>query len=147
MTINHCERGVNRLILVDTSVLIDFFRGRENAKTELFEIILKRKLPFGIASYTYQELLQGAGNEEEYKKLEEYLSTQIIYFLPEEIKTYAEASRQYFELRRKGVTPRGTIDILIALIAIKNNLFLLHNDKDFDVLASNFEDLMILERL
>ena len=135
------------MILVETSVLIDFMRGRANAKTELFDLVLKRKLPFGIAAYTYQEVLQGALNETEYAKLKEYLSTQRIYFLPENVDTYTDAARLYFDLRRQGITPRSTIDILIALIALKNDLFLLHNDRDFDLLAPMIKDLKILEQL
>ena len=129
------------MILVDTSVLIDYFKGTENKKTVIFETILKRKLPYGIAAYTYQEILQGARNESEYKELKAYLSTQTIYFLPEEIEAYEEAARLYYNLRRQGITPRSIIDIFIALIAIKNDLMLLHNDRDFDELAAKLTAL------
>jgi predicted nucleic acid-binding protein len=128
-------------------VLIDFLKGKENQKTDLFETALKGKLPFGIAAYTYQEILQGARNEHEYKKLKEYLSTQTIYFLPEETKVYEEAAYMYFNLRRQGITPRSTTDMLIALIAIKNDLWLLHSDKDFDELALKLGKLKILNHL
>jgi len=53
----------------------------------------------------------------------------------------------FFNLRRQGITVRSTIDILIALTAIKNNLLLLHNDRDFDVLASKLEVLKIFNGL
>jgi len=135
------------MILVDTSVLIDFIKGVENIKSKLFETVLEERVPYGFSSYTYQEILQGAKNESEYHKLKEYLSTQIIYFLPESLKTYEEAARMFFNLRRQGITVRSTIDILIALTAIKNNLLLLHNDRDFDVLASKLEVLKIFNGL
>ena len=135
------------MILVDTSVLIDFLKGKENLKTKLFETVLKSKLPYGIAAYTYQEILQGARNESEYIKLKEYLSTQTIYFLPEETQVYEKAARIYFDLRRRGITPRSTTDMLIALIAMNNDLMLLHNDRDFDELALNLDKLKILEHL
>ena len=110
------------MILVDTSVLIGFLKGQTDEKTQLFEEVLTLNIPFGISSYTFQEVLQGARDENEYQQLQDYLSTQIIYFLPEETATYEKAARMYFELRRKGITPRSTIDILIALTAMENKL-------------------------
>ena len=133
------------MVLVDTSVIIDFLKGAENAKTALFGRVMARKIPFGIASYTYQEVLQGARNEREYGILSEYLSSQKIYFLPEDIESYDAAASMFFGLRRRGITPRSSIDILIALIAVENDLFLLHNDKDFDALAEHVPGLNILE--
>jgi len=133
------------MILVDTSVLINYFKCVNNAKEQLFEAILTNNLPFGISAYTYQEILQGARNKSEYEKLKEYLSTQTIYFLPETKKTYETAARMYFDLRRTGITPRSTIDILIALTAIEFNLMLLHDDKDFDEMADKFNNLQILK--
>ncbi len=73
-----------------------------------------------------------------------YKETQIIYFLPEEKAAYEKAARLYFDLRRKGITPRSTIDILIALTAIENKLMLLHNDRDFDLMAEQVDALKIL---
>jgi hypothetical protein len=135
------------MILVDTSVLIDFLKGQTNAKTLLFDEVLTRDIPFGLSPYTFQEVLQGARNEKEYKQLHDYLSTQIIYFLPEEKATYEKAARLYFDLRRKGITPRSTIDILIALTAVENKLMLLHNDRDFDLMAEQVDTLRILKMI
>ncbi|MGI6434499.1 MAG: type II toxin-antitoxin system VapC family toxin [Syntrophomonadaceae bacterium] len=133
------------MILVDTSVLIDFLKGQTNEKIQLFDEILSRNIDFGFSSYTFQEVLQGAQNEKEYEQLRDYLSTQIIYFLPEETATYEKAARLYFDLRCKGITPRSTIDVLIALTAIENNLLLLHNDHDFDLMAKQVKALNVLK--
>jgi predicted nucleic acid-binding protein len=133
------------MILVDTSVLIGYFKGQSAAKTLLFSEILERDIPFGISPYTYQELLQGARDEREFEQLREYLSSQTFCFLPDEISVYERASRVFFDLRRHGVTVRGTIDILIALTAIDKGLPLLHNDRDFDAIAKLFPELKILE--
>jgi len=135
------------MILVDTSILISYFKGQFDKKTQIFDVILSRDIPFGISPYTFQEVLQGALNEKEYEKLRDYLSTQNIYFLPEETATYEKAARLYYEVRRKGVTPRSTIDILIALTAIENDLLLLHNDRDFDLMAAQVDSLNILEMI
>lgn len=135
------------MILVDTSVLIDFFKGKVNYKTELFEEVLEQDIPFGISPYTFQEIIQGSRDEPEFNKLKSYLSTQMFYFLPQSIDTYEKAARLFFELRRNGKTIRSTIDILIALTAIENNLILLHNDRDFDVISDLFDSLKTLKNI
>ncbi|NLI92251.1 MAG: PIN domain nuclease [Peptococcaceae bacterium] len=53
------------MILVDTSVLIDFFKGKADDKIKLFQKILTQDIPFGISCYTYQEILQGAKDEKD----------------------------------------------------------------------------------
>ena len=133
------------MVLVDTSVIIDYLRGAENTKTRLFESIANQKLPYGISAFTFQEVLQGARDEREYAVLKDYLSTQRIYFIPETIETYESAAHMFFQLRRQGITPRSKIDILIVLTAINNNLYLLHNDRDFDVISERVPELRILE--
>jgi predicted nucleic acid-binding protein len=135
------------MILVDTSVLIGFLKGQADNKTGLFKEILSRDIPFGISSYTYQEVLQGARNEAEFEILKDYLTTQHIYYLEPEALTYEKAARLYFNLRRKGVTPRSTLDMLIALTAIEENLALIHNDSDFDTMANHLPELRILNKL
>jgi len=129
------------MILVDTSVLIDFLRGVVNTKTDQFESILQLDIPYGISAYTYQELLQGARNEKEYNTLHDYLGSLVIYYLDANIHSFEKASRLVFDLRRKGVTPRSTIDVYIALTAIENNLMLLHNDRDFDAMIDYIDEL------
>jgi predicted nucleic acid-binding protein len=111
----------------------------------LVDTILQKRIPFGISLYTLQEVLQGARGEKEYNTLKTYLSTQTLYGLPQNAKTYEEAARMFFNLRRQGITPRSTIDILIALTAIKHSLLLLHNDRDFNIFAEKIPQLRILE--
>ncbi len=135
------------MVLADTSILVDFFRGRKTLKTRLFDEILARDIPFGISPYTYQELLQGARDEREYESLREYLGTQTLYFLPGGRETHEKAARLYFDLRRMGITVRGTIDVFIALTAMENNLMLLHSDRDFDAIAAVMPDCKILNAL
>jgi len=135
------------MILVDTSVLVGFFKGDTGGKISIFKEILSRDIPFGISAYTYQEVLQGAKDEAELQTLKDYLSTQQIYFLEQETATYEKAAGLYFNLRRRGITPRSTLDMLIALTAIENNLALLHDDRDFDTMAGHIPGLKILSSL
>jgi predicted nucleic acid-binding protein len=120
------------LVLVDTSVLIAYFKGIENPSTSRFQYILDNAIPFGITPLIYQELLQGAKSEKEFALLKEYLDTQKIYSLKDERESYAAAARIFFDCKKKGITVRSTNDCLIAQTAIENGLFLLHNDSEFE---------------
>jgi predicted nucleic acid-binding protein len=124
------------MILVDTSVLIDFFKGKKNAATQIFRRALEQSLPFGITSFIYQEVLQGAKTEKEYVRLRKYLSTQRFYHPKSPLNSFEAAARLYFECRNKGITIRSTVDCLVAQITIENNLALLHNDKDFEAMSA-----------
>ena len=124
------------MVLVDTSVLIDFLKGKENDSTEKLNKIIQQNVPFGISSYTYLELLQGANNEKEFSLLNEYLSTQIFYHLKYPIQSFADAAKLRLKCCNKGFTINSTIDFLIAQTAIEHDLHLLHNDKDFTKLSS-----------
>jgi len=126
------------MILVDTSVLIDYFRGIENKSTKMFHQILEKGIPFGINHIIYMEVLQGAKTERDYKALKKYLDTQTFYEVKRGKESYAEAAKMYFKLRQKGVTVKSTMDCLIAEAAMENDLFLLHNDQDFSRISKNF---------
>jgi len=64
------------MILVDTSVLIDLFKGNENEATRLFREVMRQEMSFGITPVILQEVLQGAKTEKEFTTLNEYLSSQ-----------------------------------------------------------------------
>jgi predicted nucleic acid-binding protein len=123
------------MILVDTSVLIHFFKGIDSKSSQKFRTILQREIPFGINSLIFQEVLQGAGSEKEYLTLKKYLETQRFYHLKEPIDSFAKAAKIYLDCRKKGITIRSTIDCLIAQTALENDLFLLHEDSDFGLMA------------
>ena len=63
------------MYLIDTSVLIDFFRERNNKSVSFFIRLLEEDLPFGITSIIYQEILQGAASIHDFKKIVDYLSS------------------------------------------------------------------------
>jgi len=126
------------MILVDTSVLIDFFKGVENSSTEQLNTILRKNLPFGINHFIYQELLQGSKTDRDFKLLKKYLDTQVFYDFKNGRESYSEAAKIFITLRKKGITIRGTVDCLIARMAIENDLFLLHNDDDFNKIRGCF---------
>ena len=121
------------MILVDTSVWIDVLRDRQGDVVESF-----RKKTYGetlvLSRFTQLELLQGAKSGGEWKLLEQYLSTQ--FYLETTERTWSDAARIFFELRRKGITVRSSIDCCIAQVALEHDALLLHKDADFERIAS-----------
>ncbi len=131
------------MILLDTSILIGYLKGREGNRYEALDEIIKTNVPFGINVYVYQELLQGAKDEREYYRLKEYLSTIPFYELKNGKASFEKAAYLYFLCRKKGVTIRSTIDLLIAETAIENDLYLLHDDTDFTRLGKVAKELKL----
>jgi len=120
------------VILVDTSVLIDFLKGEDNPAVQKFVQVIEREIPFGINPSIFLEVLQGAATDKDFKLLREYLQSQAFYDLKDGRESIARAARMSFELRRMGMAAGNSIDLLIAQTAIDNDLYLLHNDSDFD---------------
>ena len=119
------------MILVDTSVLINFFRGRETVGTVYFEKLLEEQKHFCINEFIYQEILQGSKDEKEFSTLKSYLKYIPLYSLKLGVQSFENAAQLNFRCRRKGITIRSTIDLLIAETAIENNIALLHDDEDY----------------
>ena len=119
------------MILIDTSVLIGYFKGLKGKPYDMLDSLIDQNVSIGICNQVYQEILQGAKDEKEFGLLKEYLETMDFYDLRYGKKSYENAARLYFRCRKAGITPRSTIDIIIAQTAIENNLLLFHNDRDF----------------
>lgn len=123
------------MILVDTSVLTDLLRGRETHGTEYLREVIGQGLPFALTPIVVQETLQGARDIGEWRRLLPYLSSQEMLFDPDPTASAVASARIYFDCRRRGLTPRSTIDCSIAQIAISHGVPLLHTDKDYDAIA------------
>jgi predicted nucleic acid-binding protein len=97
-----------------------------------FKDIESQDIPFMIPAICVQEILQGAKDLKEWKTLKEYLSTQDVLFPEMTLDTYTKAAELFFNLRRKGLTIRSTVDCLIAqqVMGIEKGK-LLHDDRDF----------------
>ena len=124
------------MILVDTSVLIDFFKGYKSEAALRFKLVLEHGLNFGITSYVFQEVLQGAKSEKEYNLLRRYLETQRFFHPKDPVNSFAESAKIFFRCRKRGLTMRSTVDYLIAQIALEHDLLLLHSDQDFHLMAN-----------
>jgi predicted nucleic acid-binding protein len=119
------------MVLVDTSILIDYLSGTDNDAVDRFQQILDNNIPFGISPLTYLEVLQCTRTEKDFTTVKSYLETHRFFGLLDEKESYAAAARIYFDCRKKGITINSTVDCLIAQTAIENDLALLHNDADF----------------
>ena len=120
------------MILVDTSVLIDYLRGKDSQPAQRLADIIDRDIPFGISPAIFLEVLQGAATQKDFDLLKEYLGSLPFYDLRDIRESAARAAKMDVDLRRKGIAVKSTIDFLIAQTAIDNDLYLLHNDADFD---------------
>ena len=134
------------MTLVDTYVLINYFRGEETAGTQYLDKNIQSEEFFCINEFIYKEILQGAKNEKEFATLKMYLSDIPFCSLRLGIQSFENAAKLNFRCRRKGVTIRSTIDLLIAETAIENNVSLLHDDTDFTNMANVITELNIAVR-
>jgi predicted nucleic acid-binding protein len=123
------------VILVDSSVLIDFLQGRDNPAASRFIDALDGDIPFGLSPITVLEVLQGAATKKDFEVLRDYLKSQTLFELREGLDSYFAAAKIFFDLRRRGMRVGSSVDCLIAQTAIEHGLHLLHNDSDFDRIA------------
>ena len=118
------------MLVVDTSVWVDYFNGVENLQTDFLNTILD-KTPILIGDLILAEVLQGFRHDPDFEKVRRILSK----FMQESMVNpmlAVQSARNYRFLRQKGGTVRKTIDSLIATFCIENDYELLHNDSDFD---------------
>ncbi|HVQ31108.1 MAG TPA: PIN domain-containing protein [Vicinamibacteria bacterium] len=123
------------MILVDTSVLIDYFAGRATSAVSYLDRLLEAADPFYVTPSVVQELLQGAADEREWRKLRSYLTSLMFVDVRDPMESHLAAARIYFDCRRRGLTVRSSADCLIAQVALERKLALLHSDRDFDAIA------------
>ena len=131
------------MILVDTSVLIGYFKGQKGIPYDKMNYIIDNDIPYGICNYVYHEVLQGSKNEREYLLLKEYLDTIPFYDLKYGKQSFEYTASIYINCRKKGITIKSTLDLIIAEIAIENNLYLLHNDTDYTNISKICQSLKI----
>jgi predicted nucleic acid-binding protein len=116
--------------IVDSTVWIDYFRGRETAQTDWLDAHAATD-PIGLTDLILCEVLQGVRDERLLPKLEKDLSAFKLFDAGGAMVALAAAAN-YRALRRRGRTVRGTIDCLIATFCMLNGHALLHDDRDYD---------------
>ncbi|MEZ5603936.1 MAG: PIN domain nuclease [Burkholderiaceae bacterium] len=118
------------MILVDSSVWIDYFRGTVSPQTDLLDALLGSE-PLATGDLVLAEVLQGFGDDREFEQARRLLDTLDIVVLGGREIAIA-AARNFRALRRLGVTARKTIDTVIATRCIVDGYALLYSDRDFD---------------
>ncbi len=128
-------------ILVDSPVWIDYFNGRATPETDALDDLLGRE-PVLIGDLILAEVLQGFRRDAYYRKARALLETLELRTLGGRQIAMAAADN-YRVLRRRGITPRKTIDMIIGACCLVHGLQLLHADQDFDVLETELGLLVL----
>lgn len=117
------------MILVDSSVWIDYFCGNDSAEADFLDRILGKQA-VAIGDLILTEVLQGFRHEKEYKVAKSLLEELTVFELLGK-KMAIKSANNFRKLRKKGITIRKTVDVIIASYCIEHNLSLLFSDKDF----------------
>lgn len=147
LRITTCAQFVSgwSVILVDSTVWIDLLRNFETVPVAR----LRKLLDLGeatVAPVIVQEVLQGAVNVAAFTKLHRYFAAMPISGADNSVELHVAAGRLYARARWQGVTPRSPHDCLIAVTAIEEDLPLLHDDRDFEHLATVEPALKLVPR-
>jgi hypothetical protein len=122
------------MVLIDSSVWINFFNGSETESVQTLEDLIAAEEDVCISGYILTEVLQGFRDERSFETVRRQLLKLTIFDLnvPD---SYIKAAQLYRKCRKQGITIRRTADCIIAQTAIENKLLLLHDDADFDKIA------------
>jgi len=123
------------VILVDTSVWIDYFNGIETTKTDLLDTALADGKVV-IGDIIFLEILQGFRHDKDFNRAKKTLSLLDHYEMLGQ-HMVSKCAHNYRSLRKKGITVRKTTDIIIATFCIENKLPLLYSDRDFSPFAKH----------
>ena len=117
------------MVLVDTSVWIDFLGGKRTSEAEALSGLLKEEVSLVFTGILLQELLQGCSVEREASQIETYFEP-FIEITPQR-SSYRLAAKLYRDCRKKGYAIRSSVDCLVAACAIENECRILHRDRDY----------------
>ena len=124
------------MILVDTSVWIDFFAGRDLPHVATLEQFIHDSEDIALCGIILTEILQGIADDTTHRRVQRYLVPLILLPMPEAV--FVRAADIYRRLRKQGTTIRKTNDCIIAATAQEHHCRLLHNDKDFASIARHY---------
>lgn len=118
------------MILIDSSVWIDYFRGEATPQVERLDFLLGSE-PLAIGDLILIEVLQGFPSDKEFKEAQRLLTSLVVVNLGGQ-DIAIQAAKNFRTLRALGVTVRKTIDTIIATRCIDGGYTLLHKDRDFE---------------
>jgi predicted nucleic acid-binding protein len=123
------------VILVDSSVWIAFFNGRESRETDLLALLLRRRILL-TGDLILAEVLQGFRQKRDMDKARRAL-LGLAYADIVGREVALASAMNYRLLRRRGITARKTVDVIIATFCIRNGHVLLHADRDFEPMTEH----------
>ena len=124
------------MVIVDTSVWIDFLNGVTTPETQWLDLTLDHQR-IGVTTLILTEVLQGLRDDRESAAVQTEL-TKLEVIETHDVALAVEAARYYRRLREQGVTVRKLADLLIAAYCIREDHSLLHADRDFDAFEKQF---------
>lgn len=122
------------MIVVDTTVWIDFLGARGTAFDRHLTELLEQDAPIALVDIVYCEILQGIRDEETYQRTRLSLTAHPI-LRPRSLGTFETAASLYRTARRRGLTIRRSVDCLIAATCLEVGAEIYHHDRDFDAIA------------
>jgi hypothetical protein len=120
--------------LIDTSAWVEFLRGTGSHTHRAVRDLLEEDASVQTTDVVVMEVLAGARDEEHHRQLRRLLA-RCDYVSVEGLATYEAAEGLYQTCRRAGETVRALTDCLIGAVALRVGVSVLHDDRDFDVLA------------
>ncbi len=117
------------MIVVDTSVWIDYFNGTDTEETSILDTSLGKQ-EVAIGDLIALEILRGFRLDKDYNTAKKHLTSLQQYSMLNP-QLALKAADNYRKLRKKGITVRKTADIIIATFCIEQKLPLLYTDRDF----------------
>lgn len=118
------------VVLVDTTVWVDLFRGAATPQVATLERLIAGGEDVCTCGVILTEVLQGFREDSDFRRTVARFDAFV--FLPMSRRTFVKAAELYRLLRRKGITIRKSVDCMIAAVSIEHDVPLLHNDRDFD---------------
>jgi predicted nucleic acid-binding protein len=117
------------MVIVDSSVWIDYFNGRDIPEVAKLDRLLETEL-LGVGDLILAEVLQGFRQDKDYQTAKRLL-TSLTVFEMLGVEMAIKSADNFRDLCKKGITVRKTIDVMIATFCIENGHELLFSDKDF----------------
>jgi predicted nucleic acid-binding protein len=133
------------MLIVDSSVWIDWLRGHD---TEAVRFLQQREASeeLALTQMIYLEVLQGMESERQFRDVQRVLSAQAVFRPMDDVDSFEAAAIMYRRCRKAGFTIRKSTNCLIAVIAMEQNALLVHNDRDFLVMAEVEPHLQVIPR-
>ncbi len=124
------------MVLVDTTVWIDFFSARSYPHVKALENLILNREDICLCGIILTEILHGIRKDSEFNRTRDLLANLV--FLPMPYSVFLRSAEIYRNLRQKGITLRKPMNCMIASVALEHDISLLHNDNDFIPIEKHF---------